>query len=303
MLATPGSLPAGPGWAYEMKWDGIRAVTYASGRTVRIRSRNDREITASFPELAGLVAAFGLDRLVLDGEIVAMGDTGAPSFGLLQNRMHVRSPTQSLIRNVPVRLIAFDVLHLGPDSTLTWPYRSRRELLAQLLAGLPPTEMVSVPPHFTEDGPAAEQVSAELGLEGVVAKQLASVYRPGVRSKAWIKVPRFEEVDVVVGGWTPGSGRRGGRIGSLLAGVRRDGALVFAGAVGTGFTDTELARLRGLLDPLRADSSPFDSPVPAEYVRDARWVRPSLEGHVRIRNWTADGLFRHPSWRGLRQDG
>jgi bifunctional non-homologous end joining protein LigD len=296
MLATPGSLPAGPGWAYEMKWDGIRAVTYVAGRTVRIRTRNDREVSSSFPELAGLVATLGLDRLILDGEIVALGATGAPSFGLLQNRMHVRSPSQSLIRSVPVRLIAFDVLHLGADSTLAWPYRNRRELLS----GLPLTGAISVPPHFTEDGPAAEQVSAELGLEGVVAKQLASGYRPGVRSKAWIKVPRFEDVDVVVGGWTPGSGRRSGSIGSLLAGVRRDDELIFVGAVGTGFTDADLTRLRGLLDPLRVDSSPFDSPVPPEYVRDARWVLPSVEGHVRIRNWTADGLFRHPSWRGLR---
>jgi bifunctional non-homologous end joining protein LigD len=278
-----------------MKWDGIRAVTYVAGRTARIRTRNDAEVSASFPELAAHAAALGLDDLILDGEIIAMSAAGVPSFGVLQNRMHVRSPTPALIRNVPVRLVAFDVLHLGADSTLAWPYHRRRDLLA----GLPLTGMISVPPHFTEDGPAAEQVSAELGLEGVVAKQLDSVYRPGVRAKTWIKVPRFETVDVVIGGWMPGSGRRAGRIGSLLAGVRRDHRLIFAGAVGSGFTDAELTRLQGLLDALAVDRSPFDNPVPAEYVRQARWVAPRLEGQVRIRNWTADGLFRHPSWRGV----
>ena len=262
-------------------------------------SRNDRDITGSFPEIAARAAALGIGPVILDGEIVALDQNGVPSFSILANRMHVRSPTPGLLRAVPVRLFAFDLLHAGTEPTLSLPYARRRELLEAV--GLDRGE-ITAPPAFTGDGTSVQAAAEKLGLEGVVAKRLTSSYQPGTRTRAWIKVPRHETVDVLVGGWTPGAGRRQGRIGALLVGVQRSNGLVFAGAVGTGFTDTELARLQTVLSPLRISSSPFANLVPKEYARDAIWVAPRLAGEVRIRNWTSDELLRHPSWRGVRTD-
>lgn len=296
MLATLGTLPTSSGWAYEMKWDGMRAVLYVAD-TVRILTRNDRDVTSSFPELAARAAALTVGPVILDGEIVACDATGVPDFGLLQGRIHVRTPTARLVRAAPTRALIFDVLHLGAESTLRLPYHHRRALLAGL--GLD-SEEFGVPPHYTDDGAVVQTAAEQFGLEGVVAKRLASAYQPGVRSRAWIKVPRFETVEVIVGGWTPGADRRRGLIGALLVGTRSHHRLIFAGAVGSGFSDAELIRLAGLLAPLQVDSSPFDTPVPHEYARHAVWVKPLLGGEARFRNWTADGLLRHPSWRGLR---
>jgi bifunctional non-homologous end joining protein LigD len=295
MLATVGPLPTGHGWAFEAKWDGIRAVLYISD-TVRILTRNDRDVTTSFPEVAARAITLPGRPLILDGEIVALGTTGAPSFDLMLSRIHVRSPSKQLLSAVPVRLLTFDLLHRQGDSTLAMTYQHRRELLADVDLG---TEEISAPPYFT-DGPALQAAAEEMGLEGVVAKQLASTYRPGVRTRAWIKVPRFDTIEVLVGGWTPGAGQRRGRIGAVLVGIRRGRALIFAGAVGSGFGEAALAELEALLAPLQVSTSPFANPVPYEYARRAVWVSPRLAGEVRFRNWTADGLLRHPSWRGLR---
>ncbi len=139
------------------------------------------------------------------------------------------------------------------------------------------------------------------GLEGVVAKRLASAYRPGVRSPEWRKVKNFRTQSVVVGGWRPGQGRRAGGVGSLLFGVPDDeGRLVYAGHVGTGFSDQDLRDLAALVTP--RDRSPFEGTLPREVTRDARWVEPDLVGEVAYAGWTAEGRLRHPAWRGLRDD-
>lgn len=288
MLATLGPLPEGPGWAFEAKWDGIRAVVYVDD-PVRILTRTDRDIASGFPEITAHAARLG-EPMVLDGELVALDPAGRPDFGALVGHVHRRIPH----RAVPAMMFAFDLLHHGDQSLLALPYARRREVLEGLgLTGGP----ITVPPAFAGDGPSVQAAAEQLGLEGVVAKRLDSAYHPGTRSRAWIKVPRFETVDVLVGGWTPGAGRRTGRIGALLVGIPAPEGLWFAGAVGTGFTDAELARLRDLLAPLRIDAAPFVNPVPVEYARDAVWVTPRVEGRVRYRNWTPEGLFRHPSWR------
>ncbi|GGM75918.1 ATP-dependent DNA ligase [Thermopolyspora flexuosa] len=303
MLAQLGAAPArDEGWAYEMKWDGVRALAYVEDGRVRLYSRNAKEITAAYPELAGLADAVGDRRCVLDGEVVAFDAQGRPRFEALQPRMHQRDPARvrRLMDLVPVSYLLFDVLHVGDRPVIGLPYLDRRALLAGLVR---PGPHWDVPPHL--EGVAAAQVvdeSRRLGLEGIVAKRVASPYRPGRRSPEWRKVKNFRSQEVVVGGWQPGQGRRADTIGSLLVGVYEEGRLRYAGHVGTGFSEAALRELDRLLRPLERAASPFDDEVPREFARSAHWVEPRLVGEVRYAEWTGDHRLRHPSWRGLRDD-
>ncbi|WP_246274129.1 non-homologous end-joining DNA ligase [Phytohabitans houttuyneae] len=301
MLATLGELPAGGGWSYEFKWDGVRAIVYVEGGQVRVLSRNDRDVAASYPELGVLPERLPAGPVVLDGEIVALDESGAPSFARLQQRMHVREPAPALLRRVPIKLYVFDLLHLGRRSTVKQPYQRRRELLDGL--GLQ-DDLVRTPPYWAGDsGTDLMAAAADQGLEGVVAKRLDSPYQPGARSRLWIKTPRNATTEVVVCGWTPGSGRRSGVIGALLLGAYdADRRLVYIGKVGTGFTHRMLVDLGERLDRLRRDDPPFDGPVPRPDARDATWVEPALVGDVAYRTVSPDGRLRHPAWRGLRSD-
>ncbi|MGZ4639020.1 MAG: non-homologous end-joining DNA ligase [Actinomycetes bacterium] len=303
MLATPGTLPPPdeePNWAFEMKWDGVRAVVYVEPGSVRVMTRNDREVLATYPELRGLAAFFGSRRVVLDGEIVAFDADGRPSFGELQQRMHVQKPTPSLLDRAPVTYLAFDVLHLDGRSLLAQPYDERRAVLESLDLDDP---RWATPPAFEGHGAAAMAASAAQGLEGVIAKRRDSTYEPGRRPRSWVKVKHQRTQEVVIAGWKPGEGRRKGGIGSLLLGVHNDaGELVYAGHVGTGFTDQMLDDLATQLTPLARKTSPLADEVPRPQAKDAHWVTPRLVGEVVFGEWTRDGRLRHPSWRGLRPD-
>lgn len=301
MLARPGSLPVAGEWAYEMKWDGVRALAYVEDRAVRLMSRNSKDITVAYTELRMLGGAVGGHDLVLDGEIVAFDAAGRPSFGALQPRMHQRNPTKiaELVRSVPVTFMLFDLLHINAVSVVGLPYTDRRQLLEETVT---PGARWQVPVWFRGAGADAVEASKSLGLEGVVAKRLGSPYRPGQRSADWTKVKNFKTQEVIICGWKPGEGRRSGMIGSLLLGVHdASGRLVFAGHVGTGFTERALADLGARLRPLERPDPPVLG-VPPEHARDAHWVKPVLVGAVRYAEWTADGRIRHPSWRGLRED-
>lgn len=303
MLATPGELP-GPEqedrWAFEMKWDGVRAMVYLDGSGVRVLTRNDREVASTYPELARLGGAVGVDGAVLDGEIVAFDPRGRPSFGELQARMHVQAPSAALLAQVPVTLLVFDLCWLGGESLLRLPYDDRRGVLEGL--GLDGPSWAT-PPAFSGDGGAALEASRSQGLEGVLAKRRDSVYEPGRRSRSWVKVKHVRMQEVVVCGWQPGAGRRSGGIGSLLVAVPDEaGRLVYAGHVGTGFTERMLADLREQLGPLEQPTSPLAAEVPRAQVKDARWVSPRLVGEVAFGEWTREGRMRHPVWRGLRPD-
>lgn len=307
MLATAGQLPPARDdelWSYEMKWDGARAVVYVQNGTARAMSRNSRDITLGYPELATLPGSLGDlhgGGAVLDGELVAFDSAGAPSFALLQSRMHVRAAEQvrQLARTTPVVFVAFDVLHLAGTSTIALPYDERRAILTSLNLDSP---QCLVPPAFTSDGAAALATSRLQRLEGVVAKRRDSAYVPGARSESWLKVKHMRMQEVVIGGWKPGSGRRGGGIGSLLLGVYDGDDLVYSGHVGTGFSQAALRALAESLQPLVRDSQPYAVPPPREHARDAVWVQPRLVGEVTFTDWTRDGRLRHPSWRGLRPD-
>jgi bifunctional non-homologous end joining protein LigD len=302
MLATLGKMPTGPRWAFEFKWDGVRAIVSVDGEQVRAMSRNDIDITPSYPELLGLPAQLGgKHRLVLDGELVTLDKRGAPSFGLLQQRMHVRHPDETLLNRYPVKYYAFDLLWLDGESLLGTPYSKRREALEKLK---PRKGTMSVTPRFPGPGDDLLEAARTNGLEGVIAKSLDSTYEPGRRSLAWIKVPLNQTQEVIVVGWKPGAGRRAGMIGSLLlAAYGKSGKLEFIGHVGTGFTDSALRDLATRVAPLKRATSPVDGePVPREHARNANWLKPSLVGEVEFRNWTPEGRLRHASWRGLRSD-
>ncbi|MGN9839421.1 non-homologous end-joining DNA ligase [Nonomuraea sp. H19] len=304
MLAQPGTLTSvqGTEWAVEMKWDGVRALAYIESGAVRLMSRNGNDMTPGYPELQLMAGATGGHPAVIDGEIVAFDEAGRPSFGALQPRMHQRHPAAvaELVKAVPVTFMAFDILHLDDASSVPLPYTARRDLLENTFT---PGYRWEVPVWFADDARHALRSSRQLGLEGVVCKRLASPYRPGKRTGEWLKVKNVSTVEVVIGGWQPGGGRRSGTIGSLLLGAHdRRGRLLYVGHVGTGFTEAMLRDLHARLTPLERPDPPFAEPVPREHARGAHWVEPQVVGEVQYAAVTADGMLRHPSWRGLRPD-
>jgi bifunctional non-homologous end joining protein LigD len=304
MLATATDrLPADDSaWAFELKWDGVRAVVRVDGDGVAARSRNDLDITRAYPELQQLSEVAGLrPGAVLDGELVAFDRDGQPSFERLQQRMHVAdaAKAQRLAASVPVRLLVFDLLHLGRRSLLDQAFRDRRARLQGLAIEVPGA---TTPPSWMGGGADVLAVSKAQRLEGVVIKRLDSAYQPGVRSKSWLKLKNVRMQEVVIGGWRPGAGRRSGAIGSLLVGVPSSAGLDYVGHVGTGFTDLALRMIEDALHPLQRESSPFAAPLPTADRRDARWVEPRLVGEIVFTEWTREGRMRHPSWRGLRPD-
>jgi bifunctional non-homologous end joining protein LigD len=303
MLATSGTLGrlAGEEWALEWKWDGIRVLARADGGGIRLLSRRGNDVTATYPELAGLPRVLRGDALV-DGEIVALDEEGRPSFERMQQRMNLTRPREieRLAASVPVRLLLFDVLEIAGSSVMQLPYSRRRELLERLLrprAGVP----VEVPAGATGEPAEAFEESRRLGLEGLVAKRPDSPYRAGVRSEDWLKLKLTRTQEVVIGGYRKGIGTRTGHIRSLLVGIPGEHGLEYAGRVGSGFREVELDRLLKRLGELEQPTPPFLE-VPPLDAKDAVWVRPELVGEIEFGEWTRTGVARHPRWRGLRSD-
>ncbi len=315
MLAVTGPVPRDPeNWALEMKWDGVRALASIERGQVRLLSRTERDITVAYPELARLgpaiapaiphsaTAPTAHKQLLLDGEIVVFGDEGWPEFEALQPRMHVTSAAQAamLAGQTPVTYLIFDLLQLDGRSLAGLPYAQRRALLDELALAGPYWQ---TPPSFPgEDFAAVQGVSLEHHMEGVVAKRLDSVYTPGIRTDHWRKIKNSRRQEAVVAGYKPGQGNRAGQVGSLLIGVHDDSGLIYAGHVGTGFSDQTLRLLGDKLPPLRRADSPFDGPVPPEHARPAVWVEPRLVIDVTFDRWTRAGRMRAPVYKGLRDD-
>ena len=303
MLATAATLPVrDEGWAYEMKWDGIRALAFARDGALRLVSRTGRDVTLVYPELAGMAAALGVSQAVLDGEVVAFGESDWPEFEALQQRMNISSAAQAraLAAQVPVSYLAFDLLWLDGKPRLDRPYTERRRLLDGL--NLSGGNWQAPPAFIGEAGADVQAVSREHNLEGIMAKRLQSRYEPGRRSQSWLKIKNLRRQEVVIGGWKPGEGGRAGGIGSLLVGVQEASGLAYSGHVGTGFTQQTLRMLAGKLAPLHRDTSPFATAVPAEDARYARWVEPVLVAEIAFSDWTRSGRLRAPSYKGLRDD-
>jgi len=300
MLARSGSLPPDDGkWGYEIKWDGVRALGYAEGGRLRLASRNGNDITPRYPELRELGRALGAHEAVLDGEVVAFGPDGKPSFQRLQGRMHLASESavRRLSQREPVTYVIFDLLFLDGHSLMALSYEERRERLVELGLNGPAWQ---TPAHRVGDGEALLEATRLNGLEGIIAKRLDCPYTPGRRSPGWLKVKNYRRADVVVGGWLPGEGNRSGRLGALVVGVHdAGGALRYAGRVGTGFDQRELDRLGRLLGERESDESPFTGKQPP---KAARFVVPELVASVEYSEWTQAGTLRQPSYKGLRDD-
>jgi bifunctional non-homologous end joining protein LigD len=310
MMARLSGLPRDDAdYAFEIKWDGVRAIYYSEGGRGTITNRNEREITIQYPELRELARALGSHAVVLDGEIVTLDDSGRPSFERLQRRMHLGSESaiRRLAQSTPVVYMIFDLLHLDGHSTMSLPYEERRRLLERLeLAG----SHWQVPGNHVGDGKAMLDASAARGLEGVVAKRLGCPYEPGRRVRHWLKVKNVLRQEFVVGGWLPGQGGRSGRLGSLAVGYydvtpaeaqrrKEPQRLKYAGNVGTGFKQPDLEEIGALLEPLRRKTSPFDGRQPP---KQTVFVEPKLVAEVEFRELTRTRTLRAPSFKGLRDD-
>ena len=294
-------LPPEPArFGYEFKWDGIRAVVFSAGGTLRVQTRNLEDVTRRYPELRPLAEALGSHEVVLDGEIVALDASGRPSFEQLQQRMGLNqdSEVRRKMREVPVVYMAFDLLYLDGHSTMGLPYRERRRRLEELNLAGPAWQ---VPPWVEGDGEAMLQASGQQRLEGVMAKLLDSAYLPGQRTDAWLKIKNHARQEFVIGGWLPGQGRREGYPGAILVGYYEGDDLAYAGKVGTGFTEKTLDDLARRFEALARDTSPFSAGA-SKPPRLARFVEPRLVCEVEFNEWTKGGQLRAPSFKGLRAD-
>ncbi len=225
MLARLGELPRDEErWGFEVKWDGIRTIAFLDHGHIALQGRNFTDFTPRYPEVRDLARALGARRLILDGEVVAFDEQGRPSFERLQGRMHLASDSavRRRMRDTPVTYVIFDLLYLDGRSTTGLAYEQRRELLEALELEGPAWR---APAHHRGEGRALLEATRELGIEGIVAKRLDSTYDPGRRTSGWLKIKNVCEQDVVIGGWTPGEGGRGGRLGALVTGVYEDGEL------------------------------------------------------------------------------
>ncbi|GGO45808.1 ATP-dependent DNA ligase [Streptomyces lasiicapitis] len=302
MLASPGPLPpqrADHLWSAETKYDGQRAIVYLPGDgSLLLRSRSGADITAAYPELHSLGARMSVPA-VLDGEIAVLDGHGRPDFARLQPRMGLASsPARAarLASQDPAHLVLFDVMFLDGQLLTGLPYTERRQYLQRMVAaGARWSVPASVPGHSRQ----ALELTRSQGLEGIVLKRLDSVYEPGVRSSAWIKVRNVHTVDAVIGGWVPVRGRQGGPPGALLMGEPHEGALRYLGSVGTGWSEQERGVLAELLAVAADDTCPF-TPPPA--VPGAQWVLPRLVAEIRFTTRTRAGLLRQPVWHRLRPD-
>ena len=290
LAATSETLPEGPGWTYEPKWDGFRAIVTVSGGEVTLTSRNAKDLTERFREAARAAKlAVRVADAVLDGEICALDEQGRSRFSLLQEGTGT------------LALVVFDLLELESEPLLELPLEERRARLAKLVDSSAANVFVS--PTF-DDGEALLEAAREQELEGVVAKRLDSHYQPGRRSTDWRKVKVRGRQEVVVAGYTKGQGRRSRGFGALVLGVHEAGGLRWIGNVGTGFTDAEIERVLGLLKPLERADSPFPEPPKMPRVRrsDVVWVEPRLVAEVEFAEWTREGRLRAPVYLGLRED-
>ena len=300
MLAKLAQLPADDdGWAVEVKWDGVRAIAYCRPGRLELQTRNLNTVTSQYPEVRRLSRQLGSLDAVLDGELVAFDEEGRPSFERLQQRIHqtAESVVRRRMKSHPVTYVIFDLLYLDGVSLLDQPYGDRRRLLERLeLDG----ESWQTPGYSVGHARELLAASAEQHLEGIVLKRLDSAYAPGKRSGAWLKVKNLGRQEFVIGGWETGEGRRHNRLGSILLGhYDADGEFEYAGKVGTGFSDRDLDELIARLRPLARQGNPF---ARRRGPRGANFVEPELVAEIEFRELTAEGMVRHGSFKGLRED-
>lgn len=303
MKAAPGDLPIDhAGWGYELKWDGMRIVSFIDEVGVKLQSANQKDATAPFPELTRLSEAFdGFHSVILDGEVVAIDESGVPSFSRLQRRMHVSDEREARRRaaEVPIVYAIFDLLHLDGHDTMGLPFRDRRRLLESIVDRGSHWRVTDL--HVGEPIELLKTVT-DRGLEGLVGKRLDSIYVEGKRATSWRKIKPRRRQEFVVGGWSEGRDGLAGTVGSLLLGVMVEGSLRHCGSVGSGLTAADRNEwLRRLRDVEQA-ASPFGDVVLSTIGRTFHWAKPSFVVEVAFGEWTPEGSLRHPVYLGLRSD-
>ncbi|AHG91547.1 DNA polymerase LigD, ligase domain protein [Gemmatirosa kalamazoonensis] len=305
--STGATLPTGPGWTFEPKYDGIRVIAVATAGEARLFTRNGNDKSRQFPEIAAALRALAARAgrsLVLDGEVVAL-DAGEPArFQALQSRMHVEDPRAVALHatQAPSALVAFDLLLDGDEPLIARPWRERRTRLERVLGrrgrgGKGGRLRLG---HTEADGAALLARARDAGWEGILAKRTDATYAPGVRTRHWLKLKVEQRQEFVVGGYTePRESRK--HLGALLLGYYdRDGRFVYAGHTGGGFTHAGLADMARRLRPLARATSPFTEAIKTN--APAHWVRPEVVVEVKFSEWTADGRLRQPIFVGVRDD-
>jgi bifunctional non-homologous end joining protein LigD len=282
-----------PDWIYERKYDGERAVAIRDGGAVRLATRNGKDITDTYPELAEALAKRGPERFVADGEVVAF-DGAVTSFARLQGRMQIDDPAEARASGIAVFFYLFDLIQLDGRGLEDLPLRRRKSLLRAAIDWADPIRFST---HRNRDGEAWLRIACEKGWEGLIAKNARSGYVHG-RSAEWKKFKCSRGQELVIGGYTPPQGERR-HFGALLVGWYDGDGLRYAGKVGTGFDEATLDRLHRRMDERRRATSPFADPVDAD---DATFVTPDLVGEFAFTEWTAEGKLRHPRFLGLRRD-
>jgi bifunctional non-homologous end joining protein LigD len=313
MLAKPGDVPESDGldWAYEIKWDGIRALGYANRGKWSMLSRRLEDVSARYPELEAIAEALGDHSAILDGEVVALDEEGRPRFQLIQSRMGLTSPAavKAKMARQPVDYVIFDLLHLDGRCVRDLPYVQRRELLDGL--GLDGPRWRT--PRYRHGGGAdLLEAARHQGLEGIVSKRCDSPYRPGKRTGEWIKTRVWRRQEFVIGGYIPGEGRRAKRVGSLLVGYydkrrselgkNEEQTLRFAGGVGSGLKEDDLDFLTKELRKRERDENPFDRAIRGPKAKLAVFCEPELVCEVSWTEWTNEGTLRQPAFKGMRDD-
>jgi bifunctional non-homologous end joining protein LigD len=284
-----------PAWLYERKLDGERCLAFRSGDSIRMMTRNQKEVSANYPEIAAALREQGTTDFIVDGEIVAFQGSET-SFELLQSRIHVVKPGPQLLRKVPVFYYIFDVLYADDQDVRARPLRERKDVLRRVLSFQDPLRFTE---HRDTEGEAFYAEACKAGWEGLIAKLADSPYRAG-RTKDWLKFKCETNQEFVIGGWTDPQRSRVA-FGALLLGYYDpDGKLAYAGKVGTGFDTKTLTSLLAEMEKLGQDEPPFDhGNLPR---RDVHWVRPELVAQIGFSEWTRDLQLRHPRFQGLRRD-
>jgi bifunctional non-homologous end joining protein LigD len=284
-------------WMWEPKLDGYRVLAFVDGKGVKLRSRRGLELAPSFPRLTGELGQQAVDRMILDGEIVAFDAAGRPSFNALQNRVQLKTQRElaAADQSVPVVFYCFDLLYFAGVDLRQSPYRDRRRYLSQCLLPTPLVQLV----HAAEDGVALYEAALASGFEGVIGKRKDSRYESGRRSALWLKIKPTQSADFVIGGYTKGKGARV-PLGALLVGYWEKGKLHFASHVGSGFDERTLAQVKAKLEPLRRKTCPFAEKP--ELPNPTTWVEPELVAEVRFQSWTEDSHLRAPVFLRLRDD-
>ena len=284
--------PSGEAWLHELKFDGYRLLCHLEGRQVRFWTRNRKDWTAKFAGVGKAVKALPLKSAILDGEIVALDEKGRASFQRLQQSIN-KGAGSGLIYHI------FDVIYIDGFDLTRCPLRERKRVLEELLAPLGDTSVLRYSDHIEGSGAQFFKEACKLGLEGIVSKQAESIYE-STRSRSWLKIKCIRRQEFVIAGYTLSD--KGIPFSSLILGFYDRGKLIYAGRAGTGYTNAMRVELKKKLDRIAVNERPFEEIPKDPDLRKAVWTEPKFVGEVAFTEWTDEGIIRHPSFQGLRED-